>query len=311
MATPKSFDQFISTDLNGILVPLEQERKKVARTAHISYILGGLGAVLFLVSSSSGQMGFAIFAFILFTAAVIVYFVFRSNKKYYVSRFKENIVRSIIKFIDPGLDYQPGTCINENDYTSSGLFLQKPDKYWGDDYVMGKRGKTAFCFSELHTQFKEGSGKNEHWETIFQGLFFIADFNKNFSGRTYAWSEQDPQLNFFTRMFSGLEKVKLESPDFERIYIVYSTDQVEARYILTPSCMERMVKLDEMLGGRGISFSFVNTNIHVAIPSHPLFEPSIFSPNDNIQLGSYYHTVQMVFEIIDELKLNDRLWTKE
>lgn len=311
MATAKSFDQFISSDLASLLVPLEQERKKVVRTAYISYIPGGIGLILFLVSSSSGQMAFAISGFVLLGIAIIVFFVFRNHKADYVSSFKEKIVRSIIRFIDPDLDYKPGLCINEDDYTNSGLFLKRADKYWGDDYVMGKRGKTAFCFSELHTQHREGSGKNEHWETIFQGLFFIADFNKNFSGRTYVWSEQDPQLNFLTRMFSGLEKVKLESPDFEKTFIVYSTDQVESRYILTPSCMERMVKLDKMLGSRGISFSFVNTNIHVAIPGEELFEPSIFSPNNSWHLGYYYQTVQLVFEIIDELKLNDRLWTKE
>jgi len=163
MATPKSFDQFVSSDLAMLLVPLEQERKKVASMARISYILGGIGVILFLVSSSSGQMAFAVLGFILFGVALIIFFMFRSNKEDYVSSFKEKIVRSIIKFIDPELEYKPGLCINENDYTNSGLFLQRADKYWGDDYVMGKRDKTSFCFSELHTQHREGSGKNEHW----------------------------------------------------------------------------------------------------------------------------------------------------
>jgi hypothetical protein len=72
------------------------------------------------------------------------------------------------------------------------------------------------------------------------------------------YSENNPQLNFFNKLFSSfannLEKVKLESIDFENRFIVYSNDQVEARYILTPSFMERLVKLEKMMGDE-ISFS--------------------------------------------------------
>jgi Protein of unknown function (DUF3137) len=72
-----------------------------------------------------------------------------------------------------------------------------------------------------------------------------------------------------------------------------------------------MVKLDEMMG-TGISFSFVKTNIYVAVPiRHALFEPSVFSKNSFDELQDYYNTVQIVFDIIDELKLNERLWNKE
>ena len=98
----------------------------------------------------------------------------------------------------------------------------------------------------------------------------------------------------------------LESNDFDKEFIVYGSDQVEARYILTPSFMERMMKLREMMGS-GISFSFVDTNINVAVPiKENLFEPKIFSANDYQKLGDYYNTIYIVFDIIDELHLNDR-----
>ena len=60
------------------------------------------------------------------------------------------------------------------------------------------------------------------------------------------------------------------------------------------------------------SISFVHTNIHIAIPmKHELFEPSVFRMNDFSRLEQFRSTIQIVYEIIDELKLNDRLWTKE
>lgn len=315
MANEKNFDQFFMNELDGSLRPLEAERKKVSQLALLSFFLGGLVVVLFIVASSSHAAWAGIVAIILFVAAIILFVIYYNRRRAYVLSFKENIVRRIINFIEPSLAYDPAACINEKDYENSGLFLQKPERYDGDDYVEGKRDQTSFCFSELHTQHKVGSGKNSHWETIFRGIFFIADFNKNFSGRTYVWNEENPQLNFFSRIFSSLsgnlEKVKLESTEFERRFIVYGSDQVEARYILTPSFMERMMKLEDMMGP-GISFSFVNTNISVAVPIRDdLFEPSIFSANDYQKLGDYYNTVHIVFDIIDELKLNERLWNKQ
>ena len=38
--------------------------------------------------------------------------------------------------------------------------------------------------------------------------------------------------------------MKLENPDFEKTFDVYSTDQIEARYLLSPSMMERLLALE-------------------------------------------------------------------
>ncbi|MBL7737816.1 MAG: DUF3137 domain-containing protein [Chitinophagaceae bacterium] len=310
-----SFDQFFTHELSESLQPLEAERKKVAQTGIVSFLLAGITIVCFIIAVTGHSTGFAIAAFISLIPVIILLVIYHNRRKGYVASFKEKIIRRIINFIDPLLEYNPRYCIHENDYTKSGLFLQEPDRYQGDDYVEGKRDETFFCFSELHTEHKVGSGKNTSWHTIFKGIFFMADFNKNFSGRTYVWSEHNPQLNFFNKLLSSfawdLEKIKLESTEFEKRFIVYGNDQVEARYILTPSFMERMIKLQGMMG-EGISFSFVNTNINVAVPvKDELFEPSVFSPSDYQKLGDYYNTVHIVFDIIDELKLNQRLWNKE
>ncbi len=314
MEARKNFDEFFRDDLSKVLDPLEQTRKKISRVGTLSYVVtaAAIIALVITISNQGGIMG--VFAALLIIWAIIALYNFSNKKKDYVSAFKGGIIHPIIKFIDPNLSYDPGRFIHENDYEKSGLFLQKQERYTGDDYVEGKRDKTFFSFSELHTQYEAGSGKSKHWERIFKGLFFIGDFNKNFHGRTYAWSENNPQLNFLSKIFSsfaaGLEKVKLEDPEFERRFIVYSSDQVEARYILSPSMMERMVKLRDMMGPE-FCLSFVDTNVYVAVPiSDELFEPSVFSANDHERLRKYYNTVHVVFDIIDELKLNLRIWNK-
>lgn len=315
MQAGKDFNEFYNSELRDLIAPQERERKRVAALGIFGTILVILSFAGIFYASSGNVQGVAVGAFISLIAAIIMLVIFYNKRKNYVSWFKENIVHSIIKFIDPELHYNPVGCIHKNDYKNSGLYLEGTDRYRGDDYVEGMRDKTFFCFSELHTEKKVSSGKSTSWQTIFKGLFFIGDFNKNFQGRTFIYSENNPQLGFFSKLFNSfawnLEKVKLESIEFENKFIVYSSDQVEARYILTPSFMERLVKLQDLMGDR-TSYSFVDTNVYVAIPiSDELFEPSVFSENDYNRLGDYYNTVHIVFDIIDELNLNLRIWNKE
>jgi len=315
MQAGKDFDEFYNSELRGLIAPQEKERKRIAALGIFGTILVILSFAGIFYASSNNAQGFAIGAFISLIAGIIMLVIFNNKRKNYVSWFKENIVHSIIKFIDPELHYNPARYVHENDYENSGLYLEHADRYRGDDYVEGRRDKTFFCFSELHTEKEVTSGKSTHWETVFKGLFFIGDFNKNFQGRTFIYSENNPQLGFFSKFFTSfardLEKVKLESIEFENKFIVYSSDQVEARYILTPSFMERLVKLQDLMGDR-TSYSFVDTNVYVAVPIRDeLFEPSIFSENEYTRLGDYYNTIHIVFDIIDELNLNLRIWNKE
>ena len=315
MSTVKDFSEFCKRDLSDFLSALEKERKSVAKTGVIGFIFLGLAIISVRIGIEDRPQVFIV-AFICLIPAIVMLIFFYNKKKKYIGRFKDEIIHNIIKFIDPSLRYDPAGHIHTNDYKQSGLFLEKFDRYRGDDYVEGMKGKTVFCFSELHTEREVQSGSdNSHWETIFKGLFFIGDFNKNFQGRTYVYSENNPQLGFFSKLLTSfardLEKVKLESIEFENKFIVYSSDQVEARYILTPSFMERLVKLQTLMGD-STSYSFVDTNVYVAVPiSEQLFEPSVFSANDYNKLGDYYNTVHIVFDIIEELNLNLRIWNKE
>lgn len=310
----KSFEQFFQDELELSLQNLEAERQRFSWMLPLGLtLLIGMGILLLAAANAGGAL--IILPVLGFLAGCILLGIFASQKGDFVKKFKREIVQKIIHFVNPSFAYYPDNCINEADYDKSGLFLQRTSRYNGDDYIEGTLDKTTFCFSELHTQRKVDNGKTTSYETIFRGLFFIADFNKNFHGRTYAWSTRNRQLNFFNKIFSSfawnLEKVVLESPDFAERFVVYSNDQVEARYILTPSFMERLMRLQQLLGD-GTAVSFVDTNIYVAIPVRDeLFEPTIFHGNSFETVQDYYTTVQVVIDIINELKLNQRIWNKD
>lgn len=104
---------------------------------------------------------------------------------------------------------------------------------------------------------------------------------------------------------SKYKKVNLEDVVFAKNWKVKATDQVEARYILTPALMERMLKIKRMFYGNSIHFAFFNNKVLIAVGTNKdMFETtSLFSSALNYQkvrevIAQFYS----VFAIIDEMK---------
>ena len=106
--------------------------------------------------------------------------------------------------------------------------------------------------------------------------------------------------------------IKLEDPEFEKLFVVYGEDQVEARYILSTSLMRRMVEF-QTRAPKKMRLSFSASKLHVAIPFEgELFEPKIMESLLNIShVQAYYDDLKLVVDIVDELNLNTRIWTQK
>lgn len=169
----------------------------------------------------------------------------------------------------------------------------------------------------LKKKHKDSKGRTKY-STIFQGLFIIANFNKNFQGRTIVLPDL-AQNSFGDIIGSWLqsknaardELVKMDNPTFEKEFVIYSTDQIEARYILSHTLMQNLLNFKQKTK-HDISISFVKNNIHLAINyGKDLFEPTVFKSllNDEIT-KEYIETLVLALSTVEELKLNERLWSK-
>ncbi|MDD3276584.1 MAG: DUF3137 domain-containing protein, partial [Kiritimatiellales bacterium] len=108
------------------------------------------------------------------------------------------------------------------------------------------------------------------------------------------------------------ELIKLEDPEFEKAFAVYSTDQVEARYILSPALMRRMLEFKAKTGTK-VYFSFTGDEVNIGISSTKnRFEPKLFSTVLDIEMArEFVDDLQLALGIVDDLNLNTRIWTKE
>ena len=322
MKSPEEFDNYYKSTLVPVLESLEPERKKVVS----AFWSGILSLVLFipvvlLFVAVENPWILLLLGLPLFLS-IKKFSQYSKAKSAYVIHFKETVIGGMVKGIGNQLDYSPQSFISVNEYHEGDLFRQRIDSYTGGDMIGGKFGATTIKFSELHHQEKRETtdakgNRRTYWVTIFKGIFFIADFNKNFNGATYVLPDAGFDFlgigKMLEKWFEGRgEPIFLENPTFEKYFKVFGGNQVEARYILSPSVMERLVEFREKAKER-IFISFIHSKVFIAIPiSKNLFEPNEFSSGVNEDyLKEYFYYLTLITGIVDDLNLNTRIWTKQ
>lgn len=318
MKTLREMRQFYETQLLADLKVLERKRRKVLRKLIITgAVLISMVAAVALLVLMNPQIGPSAIVISVMASLAIACFVHRFIGKDYIVEFKILVIDRIVRFLDNNLNYDRRRYIPQSTFMLSQIFTTTPNRYKGDDFVSGTVGETKIQFCELKAQYESGSGKNRTVKTVFKGLFFIGDFNKNFTCQTVVLP--DNAEKFFGRLGQKLQSmnfarddlVRLDNPEFEKHFVVYSNDQVGARYILSTSLMERIVGFKKK-SNQNIHLSFVGSMVFVAI-SFPrnLFEPRIFRTLLDFEpIREYFEDLQLAIQIVDDLNLNTRIWTK-
>lgn len=175
-------------------------------------------------------------------------------------------------------------------YTSSRL----TDHFWGTSDTI------KMSIAELTLRRK--SGKSSH--TVFDGLLCRFDYPRCAKVEVAVKSDGGAIGQFFSGIFASGERVKLEDPVFEGRFDVYSSDQVVARYVLTPSVMQRLIDLEQR--HRGLRAIFRGSEILLAIPDGTdFFNPGSFlSPIDRDIVRQFHADMTGVFAFVDALKLD-------
>lgn len=304
------------------LLELDVVRKEAVKRLVVSLFVVPLSAVLAFLYVEANYMDLEVVLWVAGFVAVMMYLYVGKKWKSYRNGYKTEVVGKLLKMFNDSFKYSPNDCISSQEYKNSGLYQRSYDRYVGEDYVKGMLGKTAIQFSELHTQYKTTStdskgNKRTTWHTIFKGLFFIADANKHFNGKTYIMPDSDSIFSSIGKSISSLfggrgDRVALEDPEFERHFEVYSDDQVEARYLISPALMRRLVSF-KYEAGANVALSFVGENLYIAIPTRKAyFEPKLFKPAADFDVvEEIYQDLDFITGIVEDLNLNTRIWTKE
>lgn len=189
--------------------------------------------------------------------------------------------------------------------------LPRWDRASFEDRLEGKRNGVDFEFFEAHLERKhrrtDSKGRTRtEWVTVFDGQCLRINFHKTFYGTTLVLRDG----GIFNKLggLSGTKRVRLEDPVFEKAFEVYSTDQVESRFLLTPDVMQKLVELETDFRGGKLRCGFSQGQLLIAVEGADLFEPvsmftSLLSPE---RIRRLIDDFSAVFRLADSLATKDR-----
>lgn len=105
---------------------------------------------------------------------------------------------------------------------------------------------------------------------------------------------------------SGMDKVRLVDRAFERVFEIFSTDQTEARAVLTPDVMERLMNLEDQFDVEENPPVAVFDNGVFAVLLHPLASAGVNlnnkgAPGREALLNAAVNEMEAVMDVVDAL----------
>lgn len=303
----QDFSEVYARDIQPALAAQEIERQKAwgkAKKFIAIAVVAGLvlgGGAFFLFKSI-----FAIFIGVVVAAGLCIYgFVDLNNVKAHAKQMMINPIAS--KF---GITYneKPSETAEANLQTVRSLDLVPSwDRKSLQDEMIGERNGIPFEFFEAHLEDKRTSTDSEgrtrtEWVTVFRGQVWVFQAPKTFLGTTKV-TRDSGIFNALGGLGSKFSRIKLEDPEFEKKFEVYGTDQVEARYMLTPDVMQAILDLETAFKGGRLRCAFDGNKILAACEGGDLFEPgSMFkSFDDPNRVGDLLEDFAAMFHLIDVL----------
>ena len=319
MQSVSELTDFYYKTLYPKLQMLEKERAQVRSRVLLSSGFIALIALFILgMLLKNDVVSFDAIVILSFLSMGIISFVAKLLLQDYTKAFKQQIIKPLIHAIDANLNYLENNHLDQRKFEASTLF-SSPDRLSGNDHISGNIDGVPIEFSDIHAEKKHKDSKGRtSWSTIFRGLYIVTDFPKNFHGTTLVLP--DTAQKTFGDLLGGWfqshaigrgELVKMDDPAFEKEFVVYANDQIEARYILSHTLMQKILQLKNK-SQHNVYLSFKDNRLYIAIYyDKDLFEPTLFSSLLEYKVAiEYIKTLNMTLGLVEELKLNQKLWSK-
>lgn len=264
------FDRVFQNELFPQLAAKDGRRRQALRhTVIAGFVIAGLvlvAAFLMLqVNTDPALFVFLVFGGVALTGMAGLFFQssIRSDTK---SMVVGTVCRHLGWRFTPKIGFAPSL----EAYTAHGLLPKTFHKSEFEDEITGSAHGTYFTALEakLEKKTKDSRGRTK-WVTVFRGSIIEMDFEHKFMGKVLVLRDK----GWFNKKKMGeLKRVGLADPKFEKAFEAYGSDQVESRYLLDPSFMQRLVDLETSVDGKNIRFGFFDGKLYIAVETPNRFE---------------------------------------
>lgn len=308
----QKFEQVYTNKIEPHLVSFDKEREGVLKKfINTSVLATVIYIVLYIVTiffPQIAQIGQPLLIFLAITTIVITY---SKTAGVFIKKAKSKLLTALLSIF--GKFYILDKPILTLQEIKQYKLFPNTSEITNDDIIVGNYQTLEVGIQESRLTHEAGSGKHRHTVTDFKGIFVKVKIPKNFQGTTVVRAERKGNSTP-----KGLKRVQLEDPEFEKIFNVYSDDQIEARYLLTTAFMERLKNVRHIFskntGGQeylpDIYCVFDKGFLIIAIStSENFFEvASIFKTM--IQKEAYeevFYQLVSIFDLIYSLKLEQNI----
>ena len=310
MKTKEELERFFQREiLPNISIPQAQQGNEKKKRM----IFGGFFvAMLILVLAKQAALSFLLFF------GFIVYSVFTRDKSSYKKRrrtigsYQRLVVKPLINAIDPTLNYSPSRGVSYDAILASRLVEDHhTKKFTANNLLTYQNDGLPVRLSHVYLEHKDEEGD---YVPALAGLFAVTEARRPAAGKTIvSFDLAERFLGFvgqglqYKSMYRGLEKIRLDSPGFEKQYVVHASDRIEANYLLSYTVMEKLTQLIEeyKLFPR---ISFVKDKVYVVVLDHGFFQP--FSWSKQLRFKDVEQSIDALYfarEVIKAIHHHHRL----
>jgi len=224
-----------------------------------------------------------------------------SKRRNFRSNFKSRIVASIAKSF--GLSYDESGGLGADEFFE--IYDCYINEQSSEDMMSGEVQGVRVRFSDFYAAEKVRTKNGTRTDVKFQGVLFVADFHKRLSCEVRVCHKNSRNLRKYG------QRANMDDVKFEEFFDVYTTDQVGARYALTPLLMQRLTEIYLRLGSQ-INAVLREDKIYVAIETwRDNFEPKIdCSLKQDSTIELYVDEIGALVGIVSELNLNRKIWSE-
>lgn len=293
------------TIINQIEATLHPKREKLNKFQMVFFIVLIISLLITLVDY---RALFGLVPINLIFVAIIGY-----QRGTFRTEAKTIILNQVLAAYFDDLTYSPNQGLSQTVLRNTELY-DMGNEFSANDLIIGKYQGIEFATSDVHLVQVTQNDKTTTRTTLFKGQWYIFDFFKNFNGYIQIRDKERRLLkrNYkpvaFFSVHPKTNRIIMDHPDFNRVFDVYTSDDTEAFYILTPHFMDALLRLNDIANCEVI-VGFVDNRIHILINNYKnAFEINVFQTFTREKYQYFQAESEVIIELINVLKLETDLF---
>ncbi len=293
------FFSSLDVDNNKIISKWEELRKKERKISLITIIIILVIDAFILYKIKI----FSIFVIVpIFIADMFMFIISKivSGNKDIVEfnkDYKYKVINKMLENFIEELDYIPLKSMPSNIYDEAE-YRGYYNRYYSDDYFEGKIHNQKIIMADLlveeETKERDKDG-NEKTETtiIFNGLFGKINLNKSINCNMTI-------TKYYSFSFPNKQKLKMDSYEFEKVFNVYTDNNIIAMQLLTSDIQEDILALYNKYK---INFyiSIMQNKMYVLFNTGKMFEVFSTKNSPNEVLEKYFEIMKFIYKLVDKI----------